>query len=304
MRRSLSVLVVVVAFLFAGLDNSHAATCTRQVVPGDNVAAAVNTASPGDVVCLAEGDYAPGALNVVASGAKDARIVVKPAPGAHVQFNDVRLNVIGSYVSFNGFYWVGTPGILWQGDGFTFANNDVDAQGSQLVLNGCYDRRCGASGSAPTVIARDHIYHCGSGGHGHCIYLDLVDGAQVYDDVLEGGAGGRNCLQLYPSAWHVFITRVLTSGCGEAGIMFAGGSEPEVPGCGTSSFNYAWNNTLGGATGIKSFWGCGVGVRNVARNNCASSVDAPGVTVVGTLPIDDPACASKAPDAWVGPFVP
>jgi len=66
----------------------------------------------GDIVTIADGDYdSDGSLNISGNGTEASPIIIKPTtPGGVTFTGGLRLNISGSYVIVDGFYWNGGYG--------------------------------------------------------------------------------------------------------------------------------------------------------------------------------------------------
>ena len=246
--------------------------CTRTLVPGDNVGAALNGLSPGQTACLSTGSYT-GNFSVTAPGVTlTASVGASPVVNGYIEIREAANDVTVSQIKVNG---LGTNANLIQvwGDRFRFLNNEVDGGYAGTTQNCIYAGHVTYGLAYDLTIDGNRLHRCGNGtSNGHGLYLDAVRGTSrisnnyIYDNSNFG-------LQFYKDAdGIVFDHNVVDGSVANSGVILAGEAASVCGGVGNcaSDNNTVRDNilTFNFDYGLDSYWGGTVGTGNTVQHNC------------------------------------
>jgi hypothetical protein len=227
---------------------------------------------PGETGCLFSGRF-DGDVAISHRGRRDARIVLRAAPGEFARIDGVIDWKRGAR------YWRVT-GLTIDGASSTEVTIEIHDDGIQLDHNDITNENRGATCiidgslqygvSRNTVIDHNRIHDCGTPGsapqHHHGVYECCGYGARVKNNLIYGNTGFG--VQLYPEAdGTVVANNVIDANMQGGGVFFGGdtyGSCHATDGAAVRN-NIITNN---GHYGINAWWGCTPGTHNVANRNC------------------------------------
>jgi chitodextrinase len=243
-------------------------SCTRTLMPGNDVGSALNSLSPGQTACLTSGNYA-GNFPIRVSGVTlTAASGASPAVNGYIEIKDTANDVTISSLKINGASTPQNTLQVW-GDRFKLVNSEIDGGHSSTMQSCIYLGHVTFGVAYDAVIDHNRLHDCGTPAtpEGHGFYMDAVRGnTQITNNYIYDNDGFG--MQLYKDGDNARIEHNVFDGAVlKAGIYFGGEAPNMSSDNNTVRYNiFTFNNTFG----LDAGWGGPIGVGNVASNNCFS----------------------------------
>lgn len=233
----------------------------------------------GQTGCLRQGTYVEtiqgvNVLRVGRGGAAGQPLTIRSAPGERARLNG-RIYIArgANFVTLSHLDIDGrAPAteanapvtIVVTAEDTVIESNNITNRGlKSCVLLGTNDLTYGPA--VRTLVRRNRFYECGDEANGrldHHIYLENTDGVRIEENILYGAPGYT--IHLYPNAQRTRVAGNVMDTNG--GSVIFGGEGTRV-----SNENVVERNVMTNSLKephIRGHWPTGVGVGNVARDNC------------------------------------